>query len=440
MNRTAAGASVPFDVRAVRWHSAKNWLFLVDSDVGHPPDYPAPDATTAFGAVEPDPYDPGSVFATVGSSMLLEIVNASPAVSLRLDLSASSSPRALSELPPIRLIGASTVTVRADGSRGSARIVTPAVRPATIEGRHFIALVLDRPVGRSELPRSPLMSLFGTDIELDSRQFTLFARDISVADRRFPTPARIARFPRDLLDHALLYRGAFEDGWLSERFSVHLRPTEANDVLRVRMLIPPGRPDSVVDVAVDGTRVRRFIARAGTYLDQHVAGLGPGDHEIVFTSATTTPIGSRDLRRAWGLVQSIGFEPPSKDSTPDIAHSGVTIDDETEWYPLETYAGRTFRWAKPGARISVAPSRKDRVLHVALEAGPSADGRVTVEIGAGSRRKRIVVEEERDVAIPLPSSRTVERLALAFSSGGSAVPGDPRNLTLRVFSARVSER
>jgi hypothetical protein len=440
MNRTSASVTQPFDVRAVPWDTVRNWLLLVDSDFGHPPDYPAPDAATAFGAVEPDPYDPGSVFVTVGSSMLLEVLNPAPAVALRLDLSSSSSPYALSELPSIRLIGASTVTLRADGSRGSARLVTPAVRPALIDRHRFVVVVLDRRPERPVFARSPLMSVFGTDIALDSRRFTLFARDISVADRTFPTPSRIARFPHDLLDHGLLYRGAFEDGWLSQKFSVRLRAASAGRILRMRILVPPGRPPSSIDVAVDGVRVRRFIAHPGVYLDQRIAGVGAGDHQVVLTSSATNPIGSRDPRRAWGLVQSLGFEPPGQESTPDVTQSGVAIDDEIAWYPLETYAGRMFRWAQPGASFSIAPGRTNRVLHLELAAGPSTDGAVTVDIGVGSLRKRVVVSSEHDVSLPIPSGTAPQRIVLTFAGGPNAVLGDPRNLTLRVFSARLSAR
>jgi len=298
---------VPFHVRVVPWAGVRNWLCLVDSDFGTPTTLHH-NFVAAMGETEPDPANPPNFMTTLGKSMLLEVVNGPPTVRLELALTATFNPRPHTQIPPIVIVGESRVTVPSPGS-GSARILTPPVRPLNAFGRRYLVLYFGKQLVKFPQIRSGLMNLYGRDIDLDPRRFVLFGRNISVGGQLPSAPRRISRFPHDLMNPGLLYSGIFEDGWLSAKFSARLRSSSPKDVLHVRINVPPVSPKQTIFVSIDGRDAGQFVSTPSHYVDVELPSPGVGDHTVTFESQLTGRILLHDERSSWGRLQELGFEP-----------------------------------------------------------------------------------------------------------------------------------
>lgn len=296
----------PFHVRLAPWTSVRNWLCAVDSDFGTPATLHH-NFTAAMGEMEPDPADPPNFMTTLGKSMLLEVVNGPPSVRLEIALTATFNPRPQTDIPAITVAGESRVTIPSPGS-GSARIVTPPVRPFTAFGRRYLVLYIGDRLVKFSAYRSGLMNLYGRDIDLDPRRFVLFGRNISIGGRLPPAPREISHFPRDLMNPGLLYSGIFEDGWLGPKFSARLRSTSPRDLLHVRVNVPPTSPKQTIFVSIDGRDVGQFVAMPSNYVDVALPSMGVGVHTVRFESQLTGQILEHDERSSWGRLRDLGFE------------------------------------------------------------------------------------------------------------------------------------
>lgn len=437
LNRSNGG-SEPYAVRAVRWHDVKNWLSLSDSSIGRAPNLTTVDGINALGTLEPDPFDRSRTLTVLGRSMILEIFNPSPTVSLRLDLSASLNSRGYDELPSFTIIGQKKVIVSAMDAHGAARLVTPPVEPLEYLGHKYIFVVVDHRTVIFPEKRSFLMSIFGRDVPLEPRQFTVFVRDISVASP-LPAPRLLGALPLSLETPALIYSGLYEDGWLSKRFTIRLHSDAKNDALALHLAIPSGLPESVFDIKIDGQPAKRFTARPGTARDLHIASPGLGDHEISIVSSNFSPISASDPRIAWAHLNGIAFE-PSRATVDDITHSGVTILNDRRWYAFEQFQGRAFRWARDGAALSIAPASVPRRLHLLLAPGPAVRNDLHLGASLGKKSFTFSIRSEGERTIDIPPSTADQNLILHVPHGTAGQVGDPRELAVRVFSASLSNK
>lgn len=296
----------PFDVRSLPIEDVKNWLVLVDSDLGPPPqDFVAIDQPASIGPIEPDPLNRGHVVTTLGKGMLLEVVNPSPTVRLRLDVTATFNPHPYNDIPSFELLGTTLTTIKSPGS-GSMRFLTPPIHPMRVNGRNYIAVRWNQPLIHFELPRSRLMSIFGNDIALDVRRFTLYARDISIAQGYSAAPAGISKFPDDLTNVGLEYSGIFEDGWLGPTFSARLH-SRSGDKLHLRVNVPARVRAHAISVTVDGHTVGTFQTKPQSYLDVTVPSTVPGDHVVSLRSQVVEKALQGDSRPTWGRLMDLRF-------------------------------------------------------------------------------------------------------------------------------------
>lgn len=307
LNRSRMKA--PFMVRIVPWNTVRSWLLLVESDFGTPVTLLVDQFTPAMGDVEPDPYNQPNFMATVGRSMLLEVINGPPTVRLQLALTATFNPRPYTQIPPIVIMGTSRLKIPSVGV-GSARIVTPPIRPFSAFGRRYLIVYFGDRLLKFNYDRVWLMNLYGRDIDIDPRQFALFGRDISIAGPLPPAPVQIGSFPRDLMNPGLLYGGIFEDGWVGRKFSVRLHSNDEADGLRLRLTVPPASRKQIVTVKIDGRLSGRITVKPSTYVDVNLPGAPPGDHTVTVQAASTGKNVLRyDVRPVWARLQEIGFEP-----------------------------------------------------------------------------------------------------------------------------------
>jgi hypothetical protein len=425
LNRSTAPPG--FDVRAVPLRGVRNRLALVDSELGPVPLKKL--RTSAIGPVEPDPFARTETVATVGTSMLLEVMNGDPAIRLRLDVTGTLNPEHVDDLPPITVEGTSAVKLTDLGS-GAARLLTPPIRPFEALGHRYVVVRFGRPPLHFLAHRSWIMALFGRDIDLQPRTFTLYGRDISIVRTVPPSPSYITTFPHDLLDRALLFSGIYEDGWMSNAVHVRLKSAE-HALFRLRANVPPGQLEHTITVSIDGRVVKEFIARASTDVVVQVPSPGVGDHDVSIVASSVSPLSADDPREIWGGVEELGFR-------ADVDGTGVRMTDERQWYPLETYDNRTFRWTKGAVHLRLVPSRVPRVLRLAVAPGPSAGGNVDVAVSVAGRVEHVHVDRERTIDVAVPSAAKPLDVAVTRPSGHIAAPNDPRDLTLRVFSATLS--
>ncbi len=425
LNRSAS--TEPFDVRAVPSRNVRNWLALVDSDLGFPPYTQL--SSYAVGPVEPDPFAHAGTVATVGTSMLLEVINGDPEVRFRLELTGTLNPGRVDDLPQVTVTGTTTKKVGGLGN-GAARIVTPPVRPFVAFGHRYVVLRFGERTLHFEAPRSWLMALFGRDVDLVPRRFATYGRDISLVDALPAAPSIVSTFPRDLFDRSLLFSGIYEDGWMSGTVRARMN-APVGGFFRLRVNVPPGADDHTIAVSIDGRPVKQFIAVPSTYAEVQFPSPGPGDHDIAMTASGVSQIGSADPRMVWGRLEALGF-------LPDIVGTGVDLADNAQWYPFETYQNRTFRWMKRTAHLRVAASRVRRVLRLEVAPGPSVGGKLDLAVTAGGRTRQIRVDRDQEIDVDVPAATVPLDVALSRPAGTIRVPNDPRDLTLRMFLAKVT--
>lgn len=104
------------------------------------------------------------------------------------------------------------------------------------------------------------------------------------------------------------------------------------------------------------------------------------------------------------------------------------------WHPLETFDGKTFRWAENDAQIVVtAPSGTKRRVQFAVEAGPGLGPTpLALEVIDDSGRV-IAMTGGVTIELPIVAGETAT-FSLRVDEGGLPTPNDPRILNFRVFA------
>lgn len=214
--------------------------------------------TVSYYQLEPDFFFPGRTFAGFGRHALLRVLRPSPGARLVVELTQSLRVDGVNRLPRAALVGAQRRPLGLVG-RGSARVVSPPLRPQLIGGHPYVMLDLGPATRAITGRRTGLQGLFGRDTPVDPRYLSAHVRDVSLVDtatyaRRRP-PAALHSFPADLGNPDLEYSGLYEDGWVGERAWVRLAGGPAGT------LVIEGSKHGVrgtLRVRVDG---RRFVGR-----------------------------------------------------------------------------------------------------------------------------------------------------------------------------------
>jgi hypothetical protein len=115
------------------------------------------------------------------------------------------------------------------------------------------------------------------------------------------------------------------------------------------------------------------------------------------------------------------------------------------WYPLESYRGQQFRWAKKDATVHVAVlDSTQALLRVVVEPGPGL-GSKPLQLEAlledGTALGRATVTSKQPVAFPLPpESPRAHTVLLRAAGGGKTLTTDSRILDFRAFEVSVERR
>lgn len=244
------------DIVVMPCRRPRNVLAFVVSSLGQPFTLPDNRRVVSFWQLERDPWFPHGTFSGFGRYALFQIFGPTSKVRLALDFTTSPIARdpRVNVLPPAAAIGAERVRFPLVGS-GSARVVSPPLRPRIIGGRPYVVLDMGRRGRFPPVRRPGVTGIWGKSAVLDPRSLTSFVRDVSLVSpaqyRDFRPPMAIRRFPADLANPNLEYSGISEDGWVAAASYVQLAggpPTR----LAIHAVVPPGRQEQRVRIVVNG--------------------------------------------------------------------------------------------------------------------------------------------------------------------------------------------
>ena len=410
--------------------------------------------------LESDLFYPGRTMAGLGRRLLFEVVNPAKKIRLEIDYTATLKDDGEARLYNPSITGQSLVKKWGSVSgRGSARVFMPAIAPRMMLNQPYV--MLDMEVSGTLFPwqRTGLMGLYGRNIPLDGRRLVGFVRDISAISEKdyaeLRPPSFLNDLHTDLLNHNLEYSGAYEDGWISEASQYVLaHPRGADDVV-VRGIVPLiGNPEfhTTMTVSVDGRQIGKAGVGVGTFnLQFPVRGIGPRvPVKLAFAQFQRLPNG--DGRPVAAKLYGLGFQTSAEAARAERSNtltsaqrsiwftsmSAAHVDFGAGWYPLETFGGRTFRWANNDAHITVrATNPKQNKLIVDVEPGPGESGRAAVlhlQDDDGRDLGSVTLTKRRLATFAVPAGSGPRTYVLHIEGGGASIPSDPRILDFRVFS------
>ena len=384
----------------------------------------------AFFQLEPDLAFPGRTMSSTGRHILFEILKPSPGGRLLFDFSSTWNADHDNSLPPAEVVGDRRYRLPLHG-RGAARVVSPPITPQHIGALDYIDLDMGREGKTIDAPRTGLMRLYGSDVLLDIRWITGFARDISYLSeeeyQRMQPPAGIWSFPDGLLPPDLEYSGIYEDGWVSEDSTYTLTQTPERPELAVSGFIPKiGASTAAAEgvLAVDGAEVSRRVLPRGDFEWRVPVAFRPGRREVELKFSRLEHLPGPDNRPVAAKLRSIGFEGAALEREDIITKEGpVTLG--AGWYPGEKFGGQVFRWVNNDAIFTTGMASE-----IEMEPGPGVSqlpARVEI-LGAGGA---VLKKELRGREIVHLENASTYRIHIA--NGGAKTAADPRILNLRVF-------
>jgi hypothetical protein len=277
----------------------KNYLIFVNSSLGVNYYLSGFRPTSFYGREQDFFYPEGRGTAMLGRYLVFRVNEPSAEVRLVLSVTSSTLGGGRVSLPSPTVAGEAVVEFGMLG-QGSARIVSPPLRPLTAGGAHYLLLDLGRDAAAIPTPRTGLMNLYGTSILIDYRRVVTRGRHISLVDAaKFDTndrPDGIRLFPKDLGDERLEYSGIYEDGWLGDAGFVILAGQADAKKIVIRGLLPMGIGLDSVDVAFqtnDGPKIHRTLTLGNFEVELPTAGSGPQRIEFRFSGLGHLPVGDR---------------------------------------------------------------------------------------------------------------------------------------------------
>ncbi len=127
----------------------------------------------------------------------------------------------------------------------------------------------------------------------------------------------------------------------------------------------------------------------------------------------------------------------------DIVPDGESFRLAQGWYPLETFNGETFRWAKDAASFVMVRNMANLTLELEVGLGPSLGNKpLSLQLRKGSRKSPIATARavaHSYVTLHVGAVRTGDTFVLHAQNQGKPVLGDPRVLNFRVLQAFATQ-
>jgi len=294
-------------------NSIPNDLTFVQSSLGFAPGPGSPMSKISLFQVEPDYFRSSQTMSGISRYLLFSILNPTKRARMLLSITDTLSNDGKNRLPPASVIGLNRVVFPLVGS-GSARVVSPPISPVDIGGYDIIGLDMGEPGHHFKVPRTWLMRLYGTNIQIDPRLLTAFARNISVISeaqyRSLRAPEYIHNLVKGIANHNLLYSGIYEDGWISRSAYLNLSTNTENESLIVDGLVPliknPHYDETLV-CKIDGRVAQTINLRVGYFRLVILTHLAPGNHIVKFIFSSFERLPGGDGRPISAKFTSVGF-------------------------------------------------------------------------------------------------------------------------------------
>jgi hypothetical protein len=221
----------------------KNHLVFIHSFLS-PHYYSSARFRAAFFQREPEPISGGErYFHGTGRYNMFKLINPSPDIRLVIDFSRTSLGEGRSKLPSKAIVIGETDYKIPFVGHGSARVVTPIVKPEFFEKHPYITLDFGEKAEPIFKNKTGLMRLYGLKFNLDDRRLVGFTRDISIITdaeyRAMERPTKISEFPHDLYRYpGLEYSGLYEDGWMCNDAYIRLGASYPGQVFYFKGFVP----------------------------------------------------------------------------------------------------------------------------------------------------------------------------------------------------------
>jgi len=416
----------------------RNRLVFVHSELS-PHYYSSARFRAAFFQRETEPISKGtSSFHGTGRYNVFHIVNPSPDLRVIVDFSRTSLGVGRTMLPQKAIVVGDEDYRLPFAGAGSARIVSPVVKPEYFEGQAYITIDF------GDLPRvidkikTGLMRWYGVQFALDDRRLIGFTRDISVMTdeeyRAMPRPTKLSRFPRDLLEYkGLEYSGLYEDGWTGRDAYVKLGASHAGQVLYFKGLIPDiprfrqegvdatisinERPTEVVKLKSGLFTLTRLIKESSpiTSISLHFSDAQVYDNDV-------------DKREMSALVREISIN-----DIPDFASFRNVANDSGERFVMAGIDDDG--WIAKSAEFKAPAFDGFKVLKLDLEMpgwAPIASNSIKVSVdGKVLETDSVPRQTYGSIYVPLPPGG--QRLVHLDASDVFALPGEQR---MRAFAIK----
>lgn len=249
----------------------------------------------------------------LGQYLLFQIINPSQNIRAELNITKTNSQDRNSLLPSAMIIGENAKAFPIVG-RGSARVFSPPINPQIIAGSPYIMLDMGEKGKSFKGERSGLMKLYGTQINLDIRLITAYARDISLISENdyenLLPPSYLSNFPADLANPDLEYSGIYEDGWLSEAAFFNLLQPNKKSHLVIKGLLPKIDKPITIDLTIylDGKKIALQQISEGYFDIQIPVSQNSGRRKIELRFGKTQVLPHGDNRSVAGKIDFIGFK------------------------------------------------------------------------------------------------------------------------------------
>jgi hypothetical protein len=417
--RSLPEGSPAFEVLDCKTQSHR--LAFITSRLGQPATLPLYRRAVSFWQLESDAAFPGRTFSAFGRYALFQIIGPTPKY-VRVALEVTSTPISDS-LPPAAVTGEGRVLFPITGS-GSARVVSPPIRPAVVGGRAYLVMDMGRNAALLHVPRPGLTGLWGNSIPLDPRALTSYVRDVSlISDSAYRTlrpPSAIRLFPAELSNPNLEYSGIYEDGWVSDDSYVVL-PSGIQRVLVIHADALP-LPHQRVDLLMDGKSIAsRFVS--GGALDWNVR-LPSSLHRrrVELRWARTTHISLGDPRMATAQLFFLGFalaptviEHFPADLRRGLIYSGIYEDG----------------WLARVSRVTLAGGRAGHLV-IRADVPENQGQRLLALVDGRTVTARAVPPGLLTLRVPIPASSSTRRVELVWTQTEKLAAPDTRRASVRL--------
>lgn len=294
----------------------RNRLVFIHSELG-PHYYSSARFKAAFFQREPEPVTGGAVyFHGTGRYNMFKVIN--PTDKIRVMIDFTRTPLGGDRYPLPRkavVIGEDDYPLGFVGS-GSARIVSPIVKPEVFEQQSYITIDFAEQALPIAKRKTGLMALWGEKFNLDDRRLVGFTRDISLITdeeyQKLERPTKISQFPQDLSRYpGLEYSGLFEDGWVGPESFFKLAGSHPGQVLTFRGYVPdtPEYRTKGLDLTISlNDRPTEIVnLRSGEFTLTRLIREPAAVTTVRLSFSGSMPYGERDTRYLSAFVNEISL-------------------------------------------------------------------------------------------------------------------------------------